>query len=50
MHLSRSSIYARCGGVEQTVATDDTGTPLRLYVFPGRRVYSVGGVITAVKP
>lgn len=43
---------ARFGGVTQIVVSKDGAVPLRLYIFPHapRRVYSVDGVITAVRP
>jgi hypothetical protein len=47
------TLHARFGGATQIVAVEEDGVPLRLYVFPrGRaeRVYSVDGVVTAVKP
>lgn len=47
------TLQARFGGVQQVVALEYEGVPLRLYIFPRgkvERVYSVGGVITAVKP
>jgi hypothetical protein len=47
------TIHARFGGVTQIVVSEDGNVPLRLYVFPtqqARRVYSIGGVITAIKP
>ena len=47
------TLQARFGGVQQIVAIEHEGVPLRLYVFPRgkvERVYSVGGVVTAVKP
>jgi hypothetical protein len=47
------TLHARFGGVTQIVAFEEDGMQLRLYVFPrGRaeRVYSVDGVVTAVKP
>lgn len=47
------TLLARLGGVTQVVVSEDAGVPLRLYVFPSgkvRRVYSIGGVVTAVKP
>jgi hypothetical protein len=47
------TIHARFGGVIQIVADTYESVPLRLYVFnPGRvqKVYSVNGLVTAVKP
>lgn len=47
------TIHARFGGAIQIVADTYESAPLRLYVFPaGRaeRIYSVNGVVTAVKP
>jgi len=47
------TIHARFGGVTQIVVSEDGKIPLRLYVFPTERahkVYSIGGVITAIKP
>ena len=47
------TLHARFGGATQVVALEMGGVPLRLYVFPttkAQRVYSVGGVITAIKP
>ena len=44
---------ARFGSATQIVATEDNGVSLRLYVFPTekvRRVYTIDGVVTAVKP
>jgi hypothetical protein len=45
------TIHARLGGVTQVVAVERDGVPLRLYIFPGepRRVYSVDGVVTAIR-
>lgn len=42
----------RFGGATQVVTGTEGGMPLRLYIFPNvpRRVYSVDGTITAVKP
>jgi hypothetical protein len=39
--------------VTQLVLSQDGTVPLRLYVFPSApasRVYSIGGMVTAVKP
>ncbi|MCL2021860.1 MAG: hypothetical protein FWG81_07160 [Betaproteobacteria bacterium] len=48
------TMLARFGSIIQIVASDDGGIPIRLYVFPSNskitRVYSIDGVITAVKP
>lgn len=47
------TIHARFGGATQVVVSEDGNVPLRLYVFPTERahkVYSVGGVITAIRP
>lgn len=47
------TLHARFGGVMQIVAVEDEGVQLRLYVFrrgQAERVYSVDGVVTAVKP
>ena len=47
------TIKARFGGVQQVVALEHEGVALRLYVFPegpARRVYSIGGVVTAIRP
>lgn len=47
------TLKARFGGIQQVVAVEHEGVPLRLYVFgapPAQRVYSIGGVITAVRP
>lgn len=44
---------ARYGNITQIVVSDEDGMPLRLYVFPMakiRRVYSIDGVVTAIKP
>lgn len=44
---------ARYGHITQIVVSDEDGIPLRLYVFPTekiRRVYSINGVVTAVRP
>ena len=45
--------HARFGGITQLVVSEDGKVPLRLYIFPtqkAQRVYSIGGVITAIKP
>lgn len=47
------TVHARFGGVQQIVAFEEDGVPMRLYVFgrgEAERVYSVGGVITAIRP
>lgn len=47
------TIKARFGGAMQIVVSQDGTVPLRLYVFPNApasRVYSIGGIVTAVKP
>ena len=47
------TIKARFGGATQVVVSQDGMVPLRLYVFPNApasRVYSIGGIVTAVKP
>lgn len=47
------TIHGLMGGAFQIVAREENGVPLRLYVFPTRqaaRVYSIGGVVTAVRP
>jgi hypothetical protein len=47
------TLHARSGGVTQVVALEAEGVALRLYIFPtakAQRVYSVGGVVTAIKP
>jgi hypothetical protein len=43
--------HARFGGVTQVVAIERDRIPLRLYLFTNgpRRVYSVDGVVTAVR-
>lgn len=49
----KCTMHARIGGVTQIVVSEDGSVPLRLYVFPSdqaSRVYSIGGVITAIKP
>jgi hypothetical protein len=52
-NFRQCTMHARMGGVYQVVVSEDAGTPLRLYVFrseQAHKVYSVGGVITAIKP
>ncbi len=47
------TLHARFGGVTQVVVSEDGKVPLRLYVFPTQRasrVYSIGGVVTAIRP
>lgn len=46
------TLHARFGGVRQVVAVERDGKPLRLYLFSSapHRVYSVDGVVTAIKP
>lgn len=47
------TLLARFGVATQIVVSEDDGVPLRLYVFASgkvKRVYSIGGVVTAVKP
>lgn len=47
------TIHARTGGVIQIVVDTYESIPLRLYVFStsrAQRVYSINGVITAIKP
>lgn len=47
------TMHARFGGATQVVVSEDGKVPLRLYVFPterASRVYSIGGVITAIRP
>ncbi|MGP1665357.1 MAG: DUF4124 domain-containing protein [Rhodanobacter sp.] len=47
------TFHARFGGVSQIVVSEDGKIPLRLYIFPterAQRVYSIDGVITAIKP
>ena len=43
----------RLGAIEKVVVAEDKGVPLRLYVSPTQpasRVYTIGGMVTAVKP
>ena len=52
-HFRNCTVHARFGGVTQVVVGEADGVPLRLYLFPtptASRVYSIGGVVTAVKP
>jgi hypothetical protein len=47
------TLHARFGGVQQIVAFEEGGVQMRLYVFgrgEAERVYSVDGVITAIRP
>jgi hypothetical protein len=46
------TLHARFGGVRQVVAVERDGKPLRLYLFSNapQRVYSVDGVVTAIRP
>jgi len=47
------TVHARFGKVYQIVVSEDAGTPMRLYVFreeQAHKVYSIGGVITAIVP
>lgn len=47
------TVHARFGNVYQVVVSEDAGIPLRLYVFrseQAHKVYSIGGVITAIVP
>jgi hypothetical protein len=47
------TMLARFGETNQIVVSQAGGVALRLYVFPTaklRRVYSIGGVVTAIKP
>ena len=45
------TIHARFGSVKQVVAVERDRLPLRLYIFTNapRRVYSVDGVVTAIR-
>lgn len=46
------TVRARFGGITQVVVSEDGKVPLRLYISPtgpGRRVYTIGGVVTAVR-
>lgn len=52
-YFRNCTIQARFAGVTQIVAAEHGTIPLRLYVFPtdrAKRVYSVNGVVVAVKP
>jgi hypothetical protein len=46
------TLHARFGGARQVVAVERDGKQLRLYLFSSapQRVYSVDGVVTAIKP
>lgn len=47
------TVRARFGGIQQVVALDHEGVALRLYIFPSgpvQRVYSIDGVVTAIRP
>lgn len=47
------TLKARFGGIQQVVAVEHEGVALRLYIFaspPAQRVYSIGGVVTAIRP
>jgi hypothetical protein len=46
------TLHARFGGVRQVVAVERDRVALRLYIFGNapRRVYSVDGVVTAIRP
>jgi hypothetical protein len=47
------TMHARLGNVYQIVVSEDAGTPMRLYVFrseQAHKVYSIGGVVTAIVP
>lgn len=48
------TMLARFGGANQIVVSEENGMALRLYVFPTarliRRVYSINGVVTAIRP
>jgi integrase len=47
------TMHARFGKVYQLVVSEDAGIALRLYVFrseQAHKVYSVGGVVTAIVP
>jgi len=49
----RCTLHARFGNIAQLVVSEDRDTPLRLYVFPSERahkVYTIGGVVTAIRP
>lgn len=49
----RCTLHAHFGGISQLVVSEDGTVPLRLYVFPSERahkVYTIGGVITAIRP
>jgi hypothetical protein len=47
------TLHARFGNPVQVVVAEEDKLALRLYVFgggPARRVYTVGGVVTAIRP
>jgi hypothetical protein len=47
------TLHARFGGATQIVAVEEDGVALRLHIFPrgkAERVYSVDGLVTAVRP
>jgi len=49
----KCTTHARFGGIIQLVISADGEIPIKLYIFPterAQRVYSIGGVITAIKP
>lgn len=53
-YFRKCTMHARFGGITQIVVSQKGVIPLRLYVFShateAQRVYSIDGVITAVKP
>lgn len=52
-YFRKCTMHARFGGITQLVVSEDGNVQLRLYVFPSEqasRVYSIGGVITTIKP
>jgi len=53
-YFRKCTMHARFGGITQVVVSQKGVIPLRLYVFghakEAQRVYSIDGVITAVKP
>lgn len=52
-YFRKCTKHARFGGIIQIVVSQDGSIPLRLYVFGSERaqkVYSIDGVITAIKP
>lgn len=47
------TVHARFGGLKQLVVSEDGDIPLRLYIYSATqasRVYSIGGVVTAIRP